>query len=290
MKTKEEMLNEFKLRRLINKAIRIKRAKEISRKEKEDLQESQLRDLVKHYILEATDLNADAKPVPPTETYMTVVAGTLELILTNLKTSLRALSRPEERKSFRLHTVKRAKDVLDFVHSLEHDGGEAIGESDVFAAEEDMINKRREEERVTVNIDDDPDFIPLEGDIEEPEKMSKEQDKEDRFKAFAISTENQTGARFAMDAVDEKSTKASIINNRAKLADPEDKAKYEEYLLYNIDMHLVKEEEKISSEIGQTPAFNKTIVDPPSGAVVASGAKKFAGDETGIGIDKLPPL
>ena len=83
MSRKDQLLQEFKLRRLIRKAIKLKQRKE-------KIEEQKLRKLVRHLIVEG-DVDADTNPAPNASTALSALADAFNQILPVLKTGLRKL-------------------------------------------------------------------------------------------------------------------------------------------------------------------------------------------------------
>ena len=63
MNRKEKLLQEFKLRRLIRKAIELKHLKERKQREKQSKDENNLRMVIRHLLKEG-DVDSDANPAP----------------------------------------------------------------------------------------------------------------------------------------------------------------------------------------------------------------------------------
>ena len=126
MNDKETKLREFKLRRLIRKAIKMKEHKQ----RKAVLQEEQkLRKAIRFLILNE-EIDSDTNPAPYESTAMNILADVLEQALPVLKTGLRKLSKPEERASYRKHVLEKIINLFSTIESLDVQG-KAIGETDL---------------------------------------------------------------------------------------------------------------------------------------------------------------
>ena len=149
MKGKEKALKEFKLRRLVRKAIRIKEFKENQAKLEE---ENKLRKIIRHLIINE-EIDADTNPAPYESTAMNILADVLDQSLPILKTGLRKLAKPEERSSFRSHVLEKFVNLFNTIESLDIEG-KAIGESDL----------TENEIEVDINVPDDMVVPPSEKD------------------------------------------------------------------------------------------------------------------------------
>ena len=150
MKKNKNILEEVKLRTLIRKAIKVKFSKDKIDNDAKLLEEQKLRKIIRHYINEAKEIDADKNPTPYGSTALTVLAEAFNEILKTVKDGLRGLKRPEERLSYRmnmLYLFKRSfKRFEGFDSSNENEG--MVGESDIM---------EQEEEGITIKLDlDDP--------------------------------------------------------------------------------------------------------------------------------------
>ena len=273
MTKNEELIQEIKLRRLIKKAIRIRKMKE--KKRKEALQEeTKLRTVIRHLIKEGGGVDADTNPAPYQKTSMNVLAAALDTILTTLKTGLRGLSRPEERVSYRTHVLEKFENMFGTFESLEVSNN-AVGESDMGLNEQD-----EDDDKISLKIDPDLVVPKSEEDRFAPrDKTDEERSKED-YDKFAIPGEDPTGAIHAFEVFSNSNIEETIANKRKTLPRKEDKEEFRVYTLYNIDLWLITYEEELARELGQEPAFASLIMPRPAGAVeVGKGADIAQGDE-----------
>ena len=274
MKDYEEVLQEFKLRRLIRKAIRI-------RKHKTEKEENQLRCVIQTLLKEG-DLDADTKPAPYESTPVNMLADAFNQILPVLKGGLRKLSKPEERESYRAHVLTKLQSIFDSFESLDSKAKGAIGESDL--TEED--EGERPKNKINVEVDDPDRIIP---DIEQkrfaPKKPDPEKELEDQFDEFSLTGKNPTGARVAFETINDSNIQSVLADKRKTLYDPDDKEQFKQYALYNADLWLLTYEKELADLLGQSPAFSEVEMPRPSGAQEAQIAQGFGAvedDEGGL--------
>ena len=273
MSDKEKKLKEFKLRRLIRKAIRIKESKEKTIRLQE---EEKLRKVIRHVII-SEEVDSDTTPAPYESTPMNILADVLDQALPVLKTGLRKLAKPEERRSFRSHVLEKFVNLFNPIESLDVQG-KAIGESDL--NEDEDID-------VKIKVPDDMVVPPSEKDRFKEKEKSTEEKEEESFSKFAKQGENPTGARAAFETFGNSNIASIIANKRKVLHDDEDKQQFKKYCLYNIDLWLITYEDEISDELGQESAFTNPIIKKPSGAKVSAEKVTGAGPEEG---DETPDI
>ena len=160
MNKKEQLLEEFKLRRLIRKA---KEAKKHIKEKNQLVEEKKLRHVIRHLITEG-DVDADTNPVPLASTALSALADAFNQILPVLKTGLRKLKRPEERQSYRAHVLQKFSDMFTNFEGLDAKETGAIGESD--------LNEQEEDKKVTISVDDPDRIMPSDG--KEDDRFKKE--------------------------------------------------------------------------------------------------------------------
>ena len=270
---REQLLQEFKLRRLIRKAIRLKEAKKI----KSEQEEEKLR-IVISTLLREGDVDADTKPAPYSSTPVNALADAFNQILPVLKSGLRKLAKPEERASYRAHILEKFKSIFDNFEGL--DAGAMIGETDVNEQEE--ANERG----IVIKLDDDDRIMPSDGkedDRFKKQEVDPEEQLESDFESFKIAGENPTGARVAFETINDSNIEQVLSDKRKLLFDPSYKTEFKEYALYNVDLWLLTYEKELADSLGQQPAFTETIMPKPSGAQVTSTAQQF---DTGGGGDQ----
>lgn len=269
MNRKEQLLQEFKLRRLIRKALKIK---EVKQKQK-NLEENKLRHIIKHLLNEG-DVDSDTQPAPYESTALSALADAFEQILPVLKTGLRKLRKPEERQSYRAHVLQKFDSMFENFEGL--DAKQKIGESDVGLTEQ-------EDDDITLKIDNRPDtsmVVPsFEKDRFKPKEEPKLEPDDADVESLAISTEDPTGARFAFSTINNSNIEKLLSDKRKLLPSDEYRKEFKEYALYNVDLWLLTYEKELADELGAAPAFSETTMPKPSGAQVSGQAQEFQGAE-----------
>ena len=287
MNKNDEILQELKLRRFIRKAISLKQRKNKIEKNKILEEEAKLRKVIKHLIAEG-DVDADTKPAPYASTALSALADAFNQILPVLKTGLRKLSKPEERRSYRAHILQKFESMFSNYEGLDAAPAGAIGESDLGEQEEDI-------DKLTIKVDNRPDDAMVVPDFEKDRFKPKEEKKlepdEDDIQNLAISTEDPVGARFAFNTINNSNIEKLLGDNRKLLPTEEYRRDYKEYALYNVDLWLLTYEKELADELGTGPAFDSTVTRKPQGAEVqniASGFEQSPGDTAAI--DQIPGL
>ena len=102
---------EEQLRLLIRNAILIKNLKE-------NREEQHLRNFVRLLLIEG-DVDSDTKPAPYESTPVNMLADAFNQILPVLKSGLRKLAKPEERRSYRDHVIEKFKSIFDGFESMD---------------------------------------------------------------------------------------------------------------------------------------------------------------------------
>ena len=294
MSAKQQLLEEFKLRRLIKKAIRIKNKKEQIKAQKRLHEEEKLRFVIRSLMNE--EIDADTNPAPQESTALSALADAFSQILPVLKTGLRKLKRPEERKSYRAHILQKFSDMFSSYEALDSQqtGSEGtIGESDT----------SEEAEGVKITIDDPDRIMPSDGKEddrfkEEPEPEMEPDD--DDIARLAIDSEDPTGARRAFTTINNSNIQQILADTRKLLVRPEDKEEFKSYAMYNVDLWLLTYEKELADENGQAPAFETTVTSKPSGAQVAGTASQFDNaeelssfelpEEDDVSLENIPTL
>ena len=269
MNRKQELLEEFKLRRLIKKAIKIKKIR--TKKE-----EAKLRQAIR-FILSEGDVDADTNPAPYASTAVNALADVFNQILPILKTGLRKLKRPEERKSYRAHILQKFDSIFRNFEGL--DVTDKIGEG--------PVNEEGKDEKLTINIDDSARVMPSDGGEDErfkEEPKPKLDPDETDLNQLAIDTEDPTGARRAFSTINNSNIEKLLADTRRLLVRGEDKQEFKDYALYNVDLWLLTYEKEVADENGEGPAFDTVIMPKPKGAEVSTNAQEFetapSGEET----------
>jgi (p)ppGpp synthase/HD superfamily hydrolase len=264
--TRDEFIEEMKLRKFIRKAIKITEKKKNVEVQNRLLEEQKLRGIIKKLLVEK-DVDSDTKPAPATSTPESVLKAAFNKILSVIESGLRSLSEPEERRSYRIHTLEKFKNIfknLEGMHipSADSTPAEAIGETGLEEADEDIA--------IDVEPDDPSAPARVVPDIEkkrfEKPKKSKEESEEEEFEKFRVPDLDPTGARIAYETIETSNIKNVIQSSLTTLYKPEYKKQFKEFTLYNVDLWLLTYEQELAKEKGQQPAFSDTIIPEPQGA------------------------
>ena len=221
MVSREEILQEFKLRRLIRKAIRVRETKRKASLLKE---EQKLRKAIRKLILEATP-TADNDPAPHSSTGINVLEDLLKKIIPVIETDFRKLtSGGEQRESYRAHIIQATEDALAPQKAAEKiSSGPEDTEKMLPITEED----------VTIDLASEEDkFIDI-----NPE-ASVEEEPEDERDTFGIEGQDKTGRNIAYDTF--KKIGANIIDAYDMLDGSEDKGLFYDYLITNLKLYFDK--------------------------------------------------
>jgi len=259
MASHEELLAEFKLRRLIKKAIKIRRLKNDRKLIKEQKDELKLRKLIRTLIVEG-DIDADTKPAPYDSTPINMLADAFNQILPVLKSGLRKLAKPEERLSYRTHVLDKLQKTFNNFDALDL---KQVGGGTAALGEDDLVGED--------SVDTKVDYIimPSDGSEDErfkPEEVDDETKLEQDFDEFKMKELNPTGARVAFETINDSNIEDTLADKRRVMFDEEDKDQFEFFGMYNADLWLIAYEEELARELGQEPAFSDPVVERPPGA------------------------
>jgi hypothetical protein len=288
--TREEMIEEIKLRGLLREVIKKCLKKQNSEEDKlrfvvrtllketkqeQTSEEEKLRFLIRKLINEGDNKTGnDTDPVPYRSTALNYLAEVIEGIFNQIREKFRQLATPEtggeQRESFRLHTLK---DIRNFIDSKKAITAGLPAPEETGSLEQPIEEAEEESEALTINMPDEPGKIVPAGertkdpkDLEEPKK-SKEDEEDIEFKQFEISGEDEVGAIAAFRTLKNSNIYQIISDTRRELgSNSAEEEKFDEYLIYNLDLLMVQEEEKLAAELGEEPAFADTITEPPKGA------------------------
>lgn len=223
MISREEIMQEFKLRRLIRKAIKIAESKRQNKENKKVLDEQKLRKVIRKLLSEGTP-TADNDPAPHSNTGINVLEDLLKKIIPVIETDFKKLtSEQEQRSSYRAHMVRAVEDAL------------APQRATVDAPESKMISV----DEVTLGEEIDIEVGEEEGkfiDIE-PGK-EKEEEPEDPRDEFGISGADLTGRNIAFDTF--KKVGQNILDSYDVLGNDEDRDVFYDYLVTNLKLYFDK--------------------------------------------------
>ena len=269
----EEVLQEFKLRKLIRQAIKIRQKKLDDAILESAREEEKLRKIIRTLLTEG-EIDSDTNPAPYASTPVNALADAFNQILPIIKSGLRKLAKPEERESYRAHVLDKFNSIFSNFEGLDSQMTGVVGESDLTEQEEDK-------NKIVVNVDDPDRIVPdIEKDRFKEEKKDPDKQREDDFGEFRIQGEDPTGARVAFETIGDSNIEQVLSDKRKLLFTPEYKKQYKEYALYNIDLWMLTYEKELADLLGQEPAFTKTEMPRPAGAQEVGAAQEFGGEET----------
>ena len=282
--TRKEVAEEIKLRSLLREVIKkclskqedeeqklrlvIRNLlKEAKQQNKDD--EEKLRLLIRNLINEGDSKTSnDTDPVPYKSTALNYLSEVIEGIFNQIREKFRQLASPtsggEQRESFRLHILKDLKNFIDSKKAITAGLPQEV-------SPEEPLEEAEEEEALVVNIPDEPGKVVPAGErtkspIEEPTR-SKEEEEDDEFKQFGITGEDEVGAIAAFRILKNSNIYQIVSDTRRELgSNTSEEETFDEYLIYNLDLLMVQEEEKLAAELGEQPAFTDTITEPPKDA------------------------
>ena len=282
--TRKEVAEEIKLRSLLREVIKkcltnqqneeaklrvvIRSLTEKTRHET-DNEEEKLRFLIRNLIREGDSKTSnDTDPVPYKSTALNYLSEVIECIFNQIREKFRQLASPgsggEQRESFRLHILKDLKNFIDSKKAI------TAGLPQETSPEE-PLEEAEEEETLVVNMPDEPGKIVPAGErtknpVEEPTR-TKEEEEEDEYKQFGITGEDEVGAIAAFRILKNSNIYQIVSDTRRELgSNSSEEEKFDEYLIYNLDLLMVQEEEKLAAELGEAAAFTDTITEPPKDA------------------------
>lgn len=268
-----DLLQEIQLRKFIRKVIMLRKEKVLQEQKKVLLEEQNLRKVIRHLLMEA-EVDTDTEPVPYKTTAANFVNKVFGTILKPIKTGLRTLvDGSEERLSYRDHIYQSLYDFFRTLSTVESAGEgpkQSLQEQDIVL---DIEGDEEGEEADELAPDiEDPD--------EPEEKVSKEDEEEDAFKKFAIQGKDATGARVAFETIQTSNIEDTIQKYHRMLGDDTKRKQFEEYLMYNLDLFMIKYEKQLAPTVGQEPAFTEPVIPKPEDAVVRQDTDEpFAGEE-----------
>jgi nicotinic acid mononucleotide adenylyltransferase len=204
MINRKEFVEEIKLRKIIREGLK-RKMKE--REEKILQEEKQLRLVIRKLLQEGEE------DTPHPITGINVLKDLLKKIVPTIEKDYKNLTTDQgQRKSFRAHVIKAAKDLLHLT-----------GSPDKAKEEEEL----QEEVVEDPNSPQDPKFIP----IKKPQTV-----KAQPVDSFTIQGMDTTGRDIAQKTFDK--IKKQIETSRSMLSNPKDIEAFEDYLLTNLKLHM----------------------------------------------------
>jgi len=263
---REEMIEEMKLRQQVRKVIGIVMERRQNRKAQQQLQEQELRGIIRSLLQEK---NAVANTAIHSSTGINSLEDLLKNtnLLSVLSKGYKSLTTdPAQRKSYADHILNAVETSLAPEESRKESG------QNTEASEEIEID-----EAIDIDIgdvdksgaSDDPDFI----DVEEKEVKS---DGEIEKEEFAISGQDKTGRNKAF--TDFKNVEKNILTAYDDLDDPQDREMFENYLLKNLHLYFEKWEDEIPGDIKPPAEAAEATADEPGGL----GDEELGGEELAL--------
>ena len=247
-----EVYEEIRLRNLIREGIKKVSQKILKEKEQKLMEEDRLRSLIRKLILTEGTATGDSDPAPHQSTGINFLEELLKQIVPILEQSYKRLTTSrDQRKSFREHILKAIEDTIVPLQVTD---------------QVDLQEQFEEEEDITVNIEDDPDFIDIRSDKEiesdEKEENGDPTSSEEEVEQFAIEGEDVVGRNSAFETF--KSISNQIINTYEELSgSPEDQKLFYQYLLTNIKLYFDKFENDMSPTVTEpeSPDYGSSQMD-----------------------------
>lgn len=226
MINRKEFIEEIKLRKIIREGLK-RKMKE--REEKILQEEKQLRLVIRKLLKEGDE------DTPHPITGINVLKDLLKKVVPTIEKDYKNLTTDQnQRKSFRAHLIKAAKDLLHITGSPDK----------AVAADQEL----QEEVVEDPNTPEDPKFIP----IKKPQTIKREP-----VDTFTIQGMDTTGRDVAQKTFDK--IKKQIETSRSMLSNKKDIDAFEDYLLTNLKLHMdvFDNEMNPSTEEPTTPEYDQ---------------------------------
>ena len=239
MLSREQLIEEQQLRKLVRKAIYKVYEKKQNQKTNE---ETKLRSIIQDLIKEAA---SDPEETPHKSTGINVLEGLLKKIVPVIEIDFKKLTTAQEqRDSYKAHILTAIENALAPARVMD------VAPLDI-----------EEQDKINVNIEDDEEekFIDVRGEKEPEEEEENKSDAEKE--GFAISGEDETGRDMAYSTF--KSIETQVVDAFDLLSNNEDKELFYDYLLTNVKLYFDKFEEEmaVSVEEPTTPEYEKAKKD-----------------------------
>ena len=234
MQSREEIVNEIKIRSSIAKMLDIQKKRMIKETIGNFNNHLRLRSILRKLISET-----DVEKNPHANTGINKLEELLKKIVPTLEDSYKTLtSNKDQRSSFRSHILNAIENAIRPEDAKE---------------DADSDEKPEELEEVEINItnsdplgaSDEEKFI----DISDSEGGDTEEEEEDPLDSFGIEGEDTTGRNAAFEAF--KQIENQIVDAYGVLQDPNDRSVFYDYLLTNIKMYFDKFEEELAAVVSE---------------------------------------
>ena len=247
---RQEVLEELKLRKMIQKAIQVVEKRRKIKKNEEILQEKKLRSVIQKIISE-TEVG-DSEEAPHRSTGINVLEDLLKKIIPIIEIDFKKLTTSsEQRVSFRSHIIQAVKNTLAPQKAIDK------ASSDSSQEEKDQFIPVSEQD-INISIDDEKpeEFIDI--DSKNNQKAQAPDEKEE----FGISGEDETGRDVAFSAF--KRVEANIVDSWEILSDDRDKELFFDYLITNLKLYFDKFEDELQTNLPEptTPEYEREKESP----------------------------
>jgi hypothetical protein len=249
MESREDIVNEMKLRSNISSLLEIQKKKMINETVSKFVEHFRLRGVISKLIAEA-----DVETAPHASTGINKLEVLLKNIIPTLEDSYKTLtSNSQQRSSFRAHIINAVENLLKPEMSMDDMDSDELPQD----LEEVEINIKNSN---PLDATDDEKFIDVSdsegGDTEEKDS------EEDSVESFGIEGEDTTGRNAAYEAFNQ--IENQVMDAYSILDDPNDKEIFYDYLLTNLKMYFDKFEEELAPTV-QEPAsdsYEEPIEEP----------------------------
>lgn len=287
---RNEFIQELVLRESVRKAIKIVKAKRMSKEKERHLAESQIRKLVQRLIEE----EGDDGPVPHQSTGINVLEELLKKIIPIIEIEYKQLTTdPKQRESFRAHIVNAIQNALAPTKAIKGDSEMAPGDVPEVPEEEDELAM----EAIEMVVDDDPETGPEDMDSIGDASGGFAGDDQSQFidisggadgstDKFGIDGEEQTGRNFAEKTFEKVETQ--ITDAYKLLSNDEDRELFYDYLVANMKLYFDKFEDELASILPEptNPEYEdekgaEDEADAEGEEAAEEGGDDLGGDELG---------
>jgi len=233
MLSREQLIEEQQLRKLVRKAIYKVYEKKQNHKTNE---EAQLRSVIQDLLKEV----GDPEETPHQSTGINVLEGLLKKIIPVIEMDFKKLTTAQEqRDSYKAHILNAIENAL---------APARVNDVAPMSVDEDID--------VNITDSDDEKFIDVRGE-KKPEEEEDENKSEAEKEGFALSGEDETGRDMAYSTF--KSIETQIVESFELLSNNEDKELFYDYLITNVKLYFDKFEEEMAVTLDEptTPEYEK---------------------------------
>jgi len=235
--SREDFINELKLRKYIRKAIQIVKER---RTNKQFDEEKKLRNLIRKAVLQ----EKEREPLYPETGKNFLDSLFLDTgFLKRLKLGYKELkSTEEQRETFREHIVYHVLRTLETQSAMQAPGDNTKEVSKVDLAEQ--------EEEITISVDKDDRLMGTEPEKETPEE--KEDKELESFKIPGVEYGDVTGIKQAFDTFNLTEVKASLLRYWNRMGNTTDEEVFYDNMKEQLNLYFDTWEEEVQAEISAT--------------------------------------